>query len=32
VRVKLEGGKLTFDFSGPPPAQLPEPKLPAMAE
>jgi len=32
VRVKVEGGKLAFDYSGPPPAQLPEPKVPAMVE
>jgi len=32
VRVKVESGKLAFDYSGPPPAQLPEPKVPAMVE
>jgi ATP-dependent Clp protease ATP-binding subunit ClpA len=32
VRVKVADGKLTFDFSAPPPAPRPEPKVPAMVE
>jgi ATP-dependent Clp protease ATP-binding subunit ClpA len=32
VRVKVADGKLAFDFSAPPPAPRPEPKVPALAE
>jgi ATP-dependent Clp protease ATP-binding subunit ClpA len=32
VRVKVEGGKLAFEYPPPPPAETPEPKVPAMVE
>ncbi|HTP85184.1 MAG TPA: AAA family ATPase, partial [Alphaproteobacteria bacterium] len=32
VRVKVESGKLAFEYPPPPPAEKPEPKVPAMVE